>query len=87
MTTVETVYSFATPPTESLAFALADVREVYGIRKLKFDSNAGTLCVEYDATRLDAATVKGLIRQAGVDVVEEVPEDTRLQEPAAVPAR
>ena len=38
-------------------FALANARDVYGIRRLSFDRAAQTLRVEYDATRLNAAMV------------------------------
>jgi hypothetical protein len=86
MTTVEILFRYATQPTEAVASALANTREVYGIRRLVFDRAAGTLRVEYDATRLNAATVTQLIRQAGLDIVEELPmlpEPAPQQAPAA----
>lgn len=86
MTSVEIVYRYATPPTESESFALANTRDVYGIRRLKFDRNAQTLCVEYDATRLSAATVTGLVRQAGLEIAEEVMQLPQHAEPGAVTA-
>jgi hypothetical protein len=72
MTTVEILFRYATPPTEAVTFALANTREVYGIRRLSFDRAANTLRVEYDATRLNAADVAQLVRQAGLQVVEEL---------------
>jgi DNA-binding XRE family transcriptional regulator len=72
MTTVEILFRYATPPTESVTFALASTREVYGIRRLSFDHAAQTLRVEYDATRLNAATVAQLVRQTGLQVEEEL---------------
>ena len=86
MTTVEIVYRYVTPPTESVSFALSNTREVYGIRRLKFDRDAQTLRVEYDATRLNAATVTGLVRQAGLDIAEEVTQIPQHAEPTVVPA-
>jgi hypothetical protein len=80
MTTVEIVYRYATPPTEQVASALAHVRDVYGVRKLSFDRVARTLRIEYDATRLNAAAVTKLVREAGLDIAEEEP-----LLPAAVP--
>ncbi len=71
MTTVEILFRYATPPTEAVTFALANTREVYGIRKLKFDRDARTLRVEYDATRLNAATVASLVLQAGLHLVPD----------------
>jgi hypothetical protein len=73
MTTVEILFRYTTPPTESVTFALADIREVYGIRRLSFDRSARTLRVEYDATRLNAATVAQLVRQAGLEITAELP--------------
>jgi hypothetical protein len=73
MTTVEILYRYATPPTESVTFALAGTKDVYGIRRLSFDRAAHTLRVEYDATRLNAATVTQLLRKTGLDLDEELP--------------
>ena len=71
MTTVEILYRYATPPTEQAAFALASTKDVYGIRRLSFDHAARTLRVEYDATRLNAADVTQLVRQAGLEIAAE----------------
>ena len=71
MTTVEILFRYATPPTEAVTRALADTRQVYGIRRLNFDRAACTLRVEYDATRLNAAPVTNLIRQAGLRIAPE----------------
>jgi copper chaperone CopZ len=68
MTTVEIVLSYATPPTGTVAFALAAIKKVYGIRRLSFDRAARTLRVEYDATRLNAAVVTNLVREAGLEI-------------------
>ena len=74
MTTVEIVYCYATPPTEQVATALARARDVYGIRKLSFDREARTLRAEFDATRLNAATVTRLLRESGLDIEEVLPQ-------------
>jgi len=71
MTTVEILYRYTAPPTEPVALALARARDVYGIRRLSFDRNASTLRVEYDATRLNTAAVTKIIRNAGLEIVEE----------------
>jgi len=73
MTTVEIVFRYATPPSERVSQALARVSDVYGIRRIAFDRPARTLRVEYDATRLNAAVVTKLVREAGLDVAEELP--------------
>jgi hypothetical protein len=69
---VDILFRYATPPTEAVTFALANTREVYGIRRLTFDREQRTLRVEYDATRLDAASVAKLVRQAGLDIDAEL---------------
>jgi hypothetical protein len=69
---VEIHIRYAIPPTEAVIRALANVREVYGIRRLTFDQAARTLCVEYDATRLNAASVTKLVRQAGLEIDAEL---------------
>jgi hypothetical protein len=70
MTTVEIEFHYATPPTEQVAMALARVSDVYGIRHLGFNRQACTLRIEYDATRLNAAAVTKLVREAGLELAE-----------------
>jgi len=82
MTTVEIVFRYTGQPSESEIFALSNAREVYGIRRLSFDRAASTLLVEYDATRLTAATVTALVRRSGLELIEEMP--TPLPELIAV---
>ena len=86
MTTVEIVLRYTAPPAEAVAFALAKTREVYGIRRLCFDRAAQTLRVEYDATRLNAAAVMQLVRQAGLQVVEDEQVALPLTVPEPAPA-
>ncbi len=86
MTLVEILFRYATPPTEAVTFALGKAREVYGIRRLTFDRAAQTLRVEYDATRLEAAAVANLVRQAGLQVIEEVPLSAPAPAPEPAPA-
>ena len=73
MTTVDILFRYAEAPTESQALALANARDVYGIRHISFDREAHTLRVEYDATRLNAAMVTQLVRRAGIQIAEELP--------------
>jgi len=74
MTTVEIEFHYAVPPTERVAQALARVRDVYGIRRLSFDHDARTLRIEYDATRLSAAPVMKLVREAGLELAATPPQ-------------
>jgi len=87
MTSLEIHFRYANPPSEAVTSALANVREVYGIRRLTFDHAARALQVEYDATRLNAASVTKLVRQAGLEIDAELPlipaQPPQEQAPAA----
>jgi hypothetical protein len=85
MTTVDILFHYAAPPTERVATALAHARDVYGIRHLSFDPSAHTLRIEYDATRLNAAMVGKLVREAGLEIAEE-PLSIPAPQPAKSPA-
>jgi hypothetical protein len=86
MTTVDILYRYGTPPTETAVFALANIKEVYGIRRLTFDREAHTLRVEYDATRLNGPAVTKLVREAGLDIEEELSLIPPQPEPESAPA-
>lgn len=86
MTTVDILFSYATASTERVTMALAGIKDVYGIRRISFDRAARTLRVEYDATRLNAAAVTKLVREAGLDLVEELPLILPPPAPEPVPA-
>lgn len=73
MTTVEILFSYTSEPSENAALALANTKDVYGIRRLVFDRTARTLRVEFDATRLTAAAVTKLVREAGLEITAELP--------------
>ena len=72
MTALEVAFRYGAPPNESTMRALDNVREVYGIRRLVFQSDQNTVRVEYDASRLTDSVVAGLLRGAGLDVREKL---------------
>ena len=72
MTCLEVVYRYANPPGEQEMRALDTVREVYGIRRLRFNEKERTVRVEFDASRLSADAVAKLLRQTGLDVTEKL---------------
>jgi hypothetical protein len=41
---------------------------VYGIRRLNVNEQARSVAVEYDATRLNPATIANLLRRTGLDL-------------------
>ena len=68
MTNVEISYNYGISPDEAVMRGIDTIREVYGIRRLQFDEAARSVSVEYDATRLNAATVASLLRRTGLDL-------------------
>ena len=73
MTQLDVLYRYGVPPTESAVLALANLREVYGVRKFDLDERARTVRVEYDASRLTEPVIHQLLRRAGLDIVEALP--------------
>ena len=72
MTYLDVVFSYGALPGESELRAIDSMREVYGIRSVRFDSQRRTVRVEYDASRMKQGAVAKLLRNAGLDVREPV---------------
>lgn len=72
MTQLEVSYRYGVAPGEPEMRALDDMRDVYGIRRIKFDEKEKTVRVEFDASRLKEPAVAALLRRAGVDVLERL---------------
>lgn len=72
MTALDVVFRYGTEPGEAGIRAIASLRDVYGIRRVRFDEKEHTVRVEYDASRLSEKTVAGLLRRAGIDLLDRV---------------
>ena len=72
MTQMEVAYRYSSAPTEAGMRALDNMREVYGIRRLRFDEKNQIVRVEYDASRFKEPVVANLLRRAGMDIVERM---------------
>ena len=72
MTYLEVAYRYQTPPGEAELRAMDSVREVYGIQRVRFDEKQRTVHVLYDASRLNSDSVAKLLRQAGIDVQDQL---------------
>lgn len=72
MTSVDVVFRYGRTPGEKEMRALDSVWEVYGIRRVKMNEAEKTIRVEYDATRMNEDVVAGLLRLAGIDVLEKI---------------
>ncbi len=72
MTAVDVVFRYGSTPGEREMRALDNVWEVYGIRRVQLNEAEKTIRIEYDATRMNESVVAGLLRRAGIDVLEKV---------------
>jgi hypothetical protein len=72
MTAVEVLFRYGMTPGEKEMSALGQMSDVYGIRRVQFNEPERKIRIEYDATRLNEATVENLLRKAGVDVREKL---------------
>ncbi len=72
MTTVDVVFRYGQVPGEAEMRALDNLREVYGIRRIRFNEQERSVRVEYDATRLNESTVAALLRRTGLDLRDKL---------------
>ena len=84
MTQLDVLYRYEGHPTEAAMAALGHLREIYGIRRVRMDEEWKRIRVEFDATRLNKATVLQLLRRAGIAIVEELPLIPPQEAPPAV---
>jgi hypothetical protein len=69
MTYLEVAYRYVSPPGEAELRAIDSIREVYGIQ---FNEKERTVRVLFDASRLNGDSVAKLLRQAGIDVQDQL---------------
>jgi len=72
MTYLEAAYRYLTPPGEATMRAIDSVREVYGIQRIQFNEKERTVRVLFDASRFKTDSVIKLLRQAGIDVQDQL---------------
>jgi copper chaperone CopZ len=72
MTYLDVVFNYGATPGENELRAIDAMREVYGVRGVRFNAKQRTVRVEYDASRLKQDAVAKLLRSAGIDVRESV---------------
>jgi hypothetical protein len=73
MTLLERNFLYGLPPGPRELRALDQVRNVYGIRRISFNEQMHSIRVEFDASRLSAADVAALLRDAGMQVSGPTP--------------
>ena len=72
MTQMDVSYRYANLPDESVMRAIDNLREVYGIRRIRFNEKEQTVRLEYDASRLKEPTVASLLRKSGLAIGEKL---------------
>ena len=72
MTYLEAAFRYQSVPGENELRAIDSIREVYGIQRIQFNEKERTVRVLYDASRLKANAVAKLLRQAGIDIQEQL---------------
>jgi hypothetical protein len=72
VTYLDVVFSYGSLPGENELRAIDSMREVYGIRSIRFNEKERTVRVEFDASRMKQDAVAKLLRTAGIDVREPV---------------
>ena len=82
MTNVDVEFRYAQAPGEDTIRAVAELSDVYGIRRVRLNQRERTVLIEYDATRLGVANIFQLLRRAGLSVTEQI---SRFAPPAPPP--
>jgi copper chaperone CopZ len=72
MTYLDIVFRYGSIPGENEMRAIDSMREVYGVQKVTFSEKDRTVRVVFDASRLKQDAIVKLLRNAGVDVREQV---------------
>ena len=72
MTSLDVVFRYGRQPGAQELRAIDSMREVYGIRSVKFNEKEKTIRVEFDASRMKEDTVAALLRRAGIDLIERL---------------
>jgi len=72
MTYLEAAFRYQTTPGEAELRAIDTVREVYGIQRIQFNEKERTVRVTFDASRMKAGAVAKLLREAGIDVQDQL---------------
>jgi hypothetical protein len=72
MTSVDVWFRYGKQPGPNELRAIESLREVYGIRRIRFNTTESSVGVEFDASRMKEDMVANLLRRAGVDVREKL---------------
>jgi hypothetical protein len=68
MTKVQIRFRLQKPLDDATMSRISDAHSLYGIQRVKVEPSLDKLTVEYDATRLNPATVEAALASAGIPV-------------------
>ena len=72
MTQLEVAYRYGADPDETVMRAIDSMREVYGVRRVRFEGKERIVRIEFDASRMKEPAIAGLLRRAGMDLQEKL---------------
>ncbi len=72
MTQLDVSFRYVNRPDERIMGAIDNMREVYGIRRIRFNEKEQVVRVEYDASRLKEPVVAKLLRNTGLAIGEKL---------------
>ena len=72
MTQMDVSFRYVNRPDERMMAAIDNMREVYGIRRIRFNEKEQIVRVEYDASRLKEPIVAKLLRNTGLAIGDKL---------------
>ena len=72
MTQMDVSFRYVNRPDERMMAAIDNMREVYGIRRIRFNEKEQIVRVEYDASRLKEPVVAKLLRNTGFAIGDKL---------------
>lgn len=72
MTQMDVSFRYVNRPDERIMAAIDNMREVYGIRRVRFNEKEQIVRVEYDASRLKEPVVAKLLRNTGLAIGDKL---------------
>lgn len=72
MTQMDVSFRYVNRPDERIMAAIDNMREVYGIRRVRVNEKEQIVRVEYDASRLKEPVVAKLLRNAGLSIGDKL---------------
>ncbi len=86
MTALDVTFNYSGELGVEQMRALNDAYEVYGIRRIDIDEAAHTITIEYDATRMNDASVAAMLRRSRIVLGSRVEKLKPLPPPPPPPA-